>query len=62
MSVTAPGQPIGPIVGVVSLADQTSFRLYRQHENYSEWAFNIFEDGLESRDFVYVDNVVVRAQ
>jgi hypothetical protein len=44
-SITAPGQPVGPIVGVVSLADQTSFRLYRQHENYSDWAFNIFEDG-----------------
>jgi type II secretory pathway pseudopilin PulG len=43
-SVTAPGQPVGPIVGVVSLADQSSFRLYRQHENYGEWAFNIFED------------------
>jgi len=43
-SVTAPGQPLGPIVGVVSLADQTSFRLYREHENYTEWAFNIFED------------------
>jgi hypothetical protein len=44
-SVTAPGQPAGPIVGVVSLADQISFRLYREHENYTEWAFNIFEDG-----------------
>jgi type II secretory pathway pseudopilin PulG len=44
-SVTAPGQPLGPIVGVVSLADQTSFRLFREHENYTEWAFNIFEDG-----------------
>jgi type II secretory pathway pseudopilin PulG len=45
-SVTAPGQPVGPIVGVVSLSDQqTSFRLYRQHNDYGEWAFNIFEDG-----------------
>jgi len=48
-SVTAPGQPVGPIVGVVSLADQKSFRLYRQHENYGEWAFNIFEDGQPSK-------------
>jgi type II secretory pathway pseudopilin PulG len=48
-SVTAPGQPVGPIVGVVSLADQTSFRLYREHENYTEWAFNIFEDGQQGQ-------------
>jgi len=44
-SVTAPGQPVGPIVGVVSLANEVSFRIYREHENYTEWAFNIFEDG-----------------
>jgi len=48
-SVTAPGQPIGPIVGVVSLADEISFRLYREHENYTEWAFNIFEDGQQGQ-------------
>jgi type II secretory pathway pseudopilin PulG len=46
-SVTAPGQPVGPIVGVVSLSDKSSFRMYRQHENYEEWAFNIFEDGMQ---------------
>jgi len=49
-SITAPGQPVGPIVGVVSLADQTSFRLYREHENYTEWAFNIFEDGEQGQN------------
>ena len=26
VSVTAPGQPVGPIVGVVSLIELTSFR------------------------------------
>jgi type II secretory pathway pseudopilin PulG len=45
-SVTAPGQPVGPIVGVVSLADfSSSYRIYRNHESYGEWAFNIFETG-----------------
>ncbi|HEV8335266.1 MAG TPA: type II secretion system protein [Candidatus Polarisedimenticolia bacterium] len=45
-SVTAPGQPVGPIVGVVSLADfSSSFRIWRDHESYGEWAFNIFETG-----------------
>ncbi len=48
-SVTAPGQPVGPIVGVVSLANQTSFRAYRLHENYTEWAFNIFEDATQGQ-------------
>jgi type II secretory pathway pseudopilin PulG len=42
-SVTAPGQPTGPIVGVVSLWDQTAFRRYHEHENYSEWTFSIFD-------------------
>ncbi len=49
-SVTAPGQPVGPIVGVVSLSDQTSFRLYKQHENYTEWTFNIFEEGKQGQN------------
>lgn len=42
-SVTAPGQPTGPIVGVVSLYDQTSFRRYHEHENYIEWTFSVFD-------------------
>lgn len=42
-SVTAPGQPIGPIVGVVSLWDLTAFRRYHEHENYTEWTFSIFD-------------------
>ena len=48
-SVTAPGQPVGPIVGVVSLLNEASFRIYREHENYTEWAFNIFEDGQQGQ-------------
>ncbi|HEU5182396.1 MAG TPA: hypothetical protein VFW45_16540 [Candidatus Polarisedimenticolia bacterium] len=43
VSVTAPGQPVGPIVGVVSLWDQMSFRRYHEHENYTEWTFSIFD-------------------
>ena len=42
-SVTAPGQPTGPIVGVVSLWEQTSFRRYHEHENYVEWTFSVFD-------------------
>jgi type II secretory pathway pseudopilin PulG len=42
-SVTAPDQPTGPIVGVISLWDQTSFRRYKEHENYADWAFHIFD-------------------
>jgi len=42
-SVTAPGQPTGPIVGVVSLWDQTSFRRYHEHENYADWTFSVFD-------------------
>jgi len=42
-SVTAPGQPPGPIVGVISLYDQSSFRLYKDKDNYAEWAFHIFD-------------------
>ena len=42
-SVTAPGQPVGPIVGVVSLWDLTTFQRYHEHENYTEWTFSIFD-------------------
>ncbi|MCI0658064.1 MAG: hypothetical protein L0170_13515, partial [Acidobacteria bacterium] len=42
-SVTAPGQPIGPIVGVVSLWDLASFKRYHEQENYTEWTFSIFD-------------------
>ena len=42
-SVTAPGQPTGPIVGVVSLWDQSAFRRYHDHENYTEWTFSVFD-------------------
>ncbi|MCI0566568.1 MAG: hypothetical protein L0Z52_00075 [Acidobacteria bacterium] len=42
-SVTAPGQPTGPIVGVVSLWDLASFKRYHEHENYTEWTFSIFD-------------------
>lgn len=42
-SVTAPGQPQGPIVGVVSLYDQDSFRRYKEKEHYTEWVFHIFD-------------------
>jgi hypothetical protein len=42
-SVTAPGQPKGPIVGVVSLWDLASFKRYHEHENYTEWTFSIFD-------------------
>ena len=42
-SVTAPGQPTGPIVGVVSLWDSESFKRYHEHENYTEWTFSIFD-------------------
>ena len=43
VSVTAPGQPTGPIVGVVSLWDQNSFRRYHEQQNYTEWTFSIFD-------------------
>jgi type II secretory pathway pseudopilin PulG len=43
VSVTAPGQPTGPIVGVVSLYDHASFRRYHEHENYVEWTFSVFD-------------------
>jgi len=42
-SVTAPGQPPGPIVGVISLYDQGSFRLLKEKDNYAEWGFHIFD-------------------
>ena len=42
-SVTAPGQPPGPIVGVVSLYFQSSFRRYKEKENYADWVFHIFD-------------------
>jgi len=42
-SVTAPNQPIGPIVGVVSLYDTSSYRRYREHENYADWTFSVFD-------------------
>ena len=42
-SVTAPGQPTGPIVGVVSLWDLESFQRYHEHENYTEWTFSVFD-------------------
>jgi type II secretory pathway pseudopilin PulG len=43
VSVTAPGQPAGPIVGVVSLYDESSFRRFRDTENYTEWTFTVFD-------------------
>ena len=42
-SVTAPGQPTGPIVGVVSLWDLASFKRYHEKENYTEWTFSVFD-------------------
>jgi len=42
-SVTAPGQPTGPVVGVVSLWDLAAFRRYHEHENYTEWTFSVFD-------------------
>ncbi len=45
VSVTAPGQPVGPVVGVVSLWDQMTFRRYHEHENYTEWTFSVFDLG-----------------
>ena len=42
-SVTAPGQPPGPIVGVISLYDQGSFRRLKDKDNYADWAFQIFD-------------------
>ena len=45
VTITAPGQPVGPIAGVVSLWDQMSFRRYHDHENYTEWTFSVFDLG-----------------